>query len=55
MSRTPRTAAALAAFALALTLPALARAADRDLAVTVYNSNLALVKDTRTLDLGTGR
>jgi len=56
MSRTPRTAAALAAFALAaLALAVPAAAAERDLAVTAYNSNLALVKDTRTLDLGTGR
>ena len=39
--------------ALAAAVPA--HAADRELAVTVYNSNLALVKDTRTLELGTGR
>jgi len=30
-------------------------AADRDVTVTVYNSNLALVKDVRQLDLGSGR
>jgi hypothetical protein len=40
--------------ALAL-LAAPAGAADRELTVTVYNQNLALVKDVRTLDLGTGR
>jgi hypothetical protein len=42
--------AALVALAAA---PA-ARAADRELTVTVYNSNLALVKDVRQLELGTG-
>ena len=43
--------------ALALTVAlaaAPAAAADRDLTVTVYNSNLALVKDVRSLDFGTG-
>ena len=30
-------------------------AADRELTVTVYNQNLGLVKDVRSLDLGTGR
>src|SRR5690349_5700694 len=43
--------------ALALTVAlaaAPAVAADRDLTVTVYNSNLALVKDVRSLDFGTG-
>jgi hypothetical protein len=32
-----------------------AAAGGRELAVTVYNENLALVKDARTLDLGSGR
>jgi hypothetical protein len=41
---------ALVALAVA---PALA--ADRELTVTVYNSNLALVKDVRSLELGTGK
>jgi hypothetical protein len=50
-----------AALALAVTLaapaaaPPAARAEGRELVVTVYNQNLALVKDTRTLDLGSGR
>jgi hypothetical protein len=44
-----------AALVAVLAAAAPAHAADRELAVTVYNSNLALVKDTRTLELGTGR
>ena len=48
-----RRAAILAALLATAISPALA--ADRELTVTVYNSNLALVKDVRTLDLGTGR
>lgn len=44
--------AALAALAL---VAAPVVAADRELTITVYNQNLALVKDVRTLDLGTGR
>ncbi len=55
MDRRPSVFALAAALALVAAAPAPGRAADRDLAVTVYNSNLALVKDTRTLDLGTGR
>lgn len=43
---------ALAAL-LALAVPA--AAADRELTVTVYNQNLALVKDVRALELGTGK
>lgn len=35
--------------------PGVALAADRELTLTVYNQNLALVKDVRSLDLGTGR
>ena len=31
-----------------------AAAANRELTVTVYNQNLALVKDVRSLELGTG-
>ncbi|MEP7027313.1 MAG: DUF4139 domain-containing protein, partial [Candidatus Eisenbacteria bacterium] len=47
-------AAALTIAALIAAAPA-AHAADRELTVTVYNSNLALVKDSRALDLGQGR
>lgn len=32
-----------------------ALAADADLSVTIYNNNLALVQDTRTLDIASGR
>jgi hypothetical protein len=54
--RLPARAPALAlAAALALAGPGATGAAERDVTVTVYNSNLALVKDVRTLDLGTGR
>ena len=48
--------AAVAALALAAApLGGIATAAARDVTVTVYNSNLALVKDVRTLELGSGR
>jgi hypothetical protein len=57
--RTPARAFVLAFAALLAAgvgpVPARAQSADRDVTVTVYNSNLALVKDVRTLDLGTGR
>jgi hypothetical protein len=43
------------AAALALVVSLAAPAAARELTVTVYNSNLALVKDVRTLDIGSGR
>jgi hypothetical protein len=52
--RHPRRATALAVAALALA-PGAAGAQDREVTVTVYNSNLALVKDVRRLELGTGR
>jgi hypothetical protein len=52
-ARTTLAAATLVALVTAVS-PA-AHAAERELTVTVYNSNLALVKDTRTLDLGAGR
>ncbi len=48
-------AAALAAVLAAAPLGGAAHAAARDVTVTVYNSNLALVKDVRTLELGSGR
>ena len=41
--------------ALLVAAPGVSAAAVRDVTVTVYNSNLALVKDVRTLDLGNGR
>jgi hypothetical protein len=44
-----------AAAILAGPAPGFAQVADRDLAVTVYNENLALVKDARNLNLGSGR
>jgi hypothetical protein len=46
--------AAACALALVAAAPGPAAAAVRDVTVTVYNSNLALVKDVRTLDLGGG-
>jgi hypothetical protein len=45
----------LVALVALVAAPGLAAAAARDVTVTVYNSNLALVKDVRTLDLGSGR
>lgn len=53
--RLPAVAALAALAALPAAGPAPAGAAARDVTVTVYNSNLALVKDVRTLELGTGR
>ena len=38
-----------------LAAPALAQPVASDLAVTVYNSNLALVQDTRQLNIPAGR
>ncbi len=38
-----------------LAAPALAQSAQSDLSVTVYNQNLALIQDTRQLDLPAGR
>ena len=35
--------------------PALAQTAQGDVAVTIYNSNLSLVQDSRTLNLPAGR
>ena len=43
------------ALALLAVLAGGAAAAERDLTVTIYNQNLALVKDTRSLEFGTGR
>jgi len=40
---------------LAILSAAPAGAADRELTVTVYNQNLGLVKDVRSLELGTGK
>ena len=48
-------AAGLASAASAAPAPARPGAAERELTVTVYNQNLALVKDVRSLDLGSGR
>ncbi len=48
-------ARAVAALVAALLAAPAVHAAERDLTVTVYNSNLALVKDSRALDLGAGR
>ncbi|MEO6462556.1 MAG: DUF4139 domain-containing protein [Candidatus Eisenbacteria bacterium] len=55
--RIPARAMALAACTAALLGlgPGSVRGAEREVTVTVYNSNLALVKDVRTLDIGTGR
>jgi hypothetical protein len=47
--------AAAAALLVAAGAPIPSGAAVRDVTVTVYNSNLALVKDVRTLDLGSGK
>jgi len=47
-------AAVTAASALALTAPP-AAPAERQVALTIYNNDLALVKDRRTLDFGSGR
>jgi hypothetical protein len=41
--------------ALLVTLAAAPVALARELTVTVYNQNLGLVKDVRSLELGTGR
>ena len=51
--RHPRRVTALAVAALALA-PGAAGAQDREVTVTVYNSNLALVKDRRRVDLTGG-
>jgi hypothetical protein len=40
---------------LALAGPALAQSAQGDVAVTIYNEQLALIQDTRTLQLPNGR
>jgi len=53
--RAKRAAALAAATAAVVSLAAPAGAAERDLTVTVYNQNLALVKDVRPLDFGSGR
>ena len=45
----------LATSAAVCLLPGLATAADPGISVTIYNDNLALVQDTRTLDLIGGR
>lgn len=41
--------------AVALAAPALAQSAQGDVSVTIYNNNLALVQDSRTLTIPTGR
>ena len=51
----PAALAAALAFGPGAASAQTAAVADRDVTVTVYNSNLALVKDVRTLDIGSGR
>ena len=46
--------AALLVFAIALAVPATAETAGEGVAITVYNSDLALVKDVRTIELERG-
>ena len=41
--------------AVALAAPALAQTAQGDVSVTIYNNNLALVQDARTLNIAAGR
>ncbi len=54
--RSSKQAALVVAVALAaVPVAGAAQAATRDATVTVYNSNLALVKDVRSLDIGSGR
>jgi hypothetical protein len=45
----------LSLLAIAVAQPALAQSAQGDVAVTIYNDNLALVQDTRRLDIASGR
>jgi hypothetical protein len=45
----------LASILAAAPLPALAQSAQSDLSVTIYNSDLALVQDTRQMAVGAGR